>query len=94
MAKRLTTRYPQVFGPYSHRLETGGSTLNGLSLKVEGEELLKAPVARGRMKATGKIFSEAVRFLDENPGGMFAVIETPSGGRIPFLYLKEPPPAR
>jgi hypothetical protein len=91
MAKRSTTQFPQLFAPYSHRRAKDGSTLNDLRLTYEGEELVIAAVARGRMKIKGEILAEAERFLDENPDGMFAVVETPYGGRVPFLYLKEPP---
>jgi len=91
MAKRLTTRFPQLFGPYSHRLAKVGSTLNGLSLTYEGEELVVATVARVQMKIEGKHLSEAECFLNEKQDGMFAVVDTPFGGRVPFLYVKEPP---
>jgi hypothetical protein len=91
MEKRLTRSFPQLFGPYSHRLAKDGDTLNGLSLKHEGEELVSAPVARGQMKIMGKILSEAERFLAENPNGLFAVVDTPYDCRVPFLFVKESP---
>ena len=94
MTKRLTTRYPQLFGPFSHRLAKDGSTLNGLSLAHKEEELVTAAVARGQMKLSGKILSEVERFLDENPDGMFAVVDTGFDCRVPFLYLKDPAPER
>lgn len=90
LKKRLTVQFPQLFGNYSHRLERGGQTHYVLSIRHEGEELVSAATARGRMKVAGELLGQAETLLRDNPTARFALVESRYGS-VPFLYVEMPP---